>query len=400
MNFLYIDKANSLSEVRIAERSIWSDEIPHLGYKVLFLLKKVNRKKSNIVEVQDKNVFYVPFIRLRGISIVIFIFKLLYIVLFQKINVIVVRNTVDLALFAFFVSKVFSKKILYIKAYPYLEQKASLKKSNNLKNIIFLSFINTLLRLDTFIIKRCDYIIIRTTKYAEFLNIKYGINREMLPISMGIQNKNYDYLTSLRDFKQNSSIKNDSLTTIYFGTFDKSRKIEFVVNVIHKVVNANKDIKCYIIGGPQERLVSISNYVNDKGMIGYFKFIPTIQREKLFKYLKLADFSLSPIPPTEEYILSSPTKVVESIAMGCPVIGNYEIVDQKEIIEQSGGGYLLPYDENAFAEKIIELFDTKKELQKMGLEGSKFVFKNRNYTKLAKDILNYLNLPYSEVLRQ
>ena len=46
MNILYIDKANSLDEIRIAERTIWVDEMPKFGYEMFFLLKKIKKNLS------------------------------------------------------------------------------------------------------------------------------------------------------------------------------------------------------------------------------------------------------------------------------------------------------------------------------------------------------------------
>lgn len=102
-------------------------------------------------------------------------------------------------------------------------------------------------------------------------------------------------------------------------------------------------------------------------------------------------FSISPIPPIEEYIFSSPTKVVESLALGCPVIANEEIIDQKEIINDSGGGICLPYNEDEFVSNLLELSKNKIKLKAMGLNGSKFVSKNRTYNELTKRIINYIN---------
>jgi hypothetical protein len=47
---------------------------------------------------------------------------------------------------------------------------------------------------------------------------------------------------------------------------------------------------------------------------------------------------VSPVPPLAVYKVSSPTKAFEYMAMGKAIVANEEIFDQKETIEQSGGG--------------------------------------------------------------
>lgn len=391
MNFVYLDKANSLGEVRIAERTIWGEEIPNFGHSVFYLLMGVNRKQMQTEQIPNSNIFIVPFNKYYCYSMIMFICRLIYLILKENIHYIVIRNSIDLALPALLLSKILKRKVIYIKAYPSIEIKLLQYKGKS-RFYAKVLFLKLLLRIDALILNNSNYIISRTIKYSELLKDKYWIKREMLAIPMGIRKRYFDSIPSINNGNQCKLHKNDCLVAIYFGTLEKSRNIEFIIDVINKVVIEKKNIKCYIIGDPQERLIEIRNYADSQGLSANFEFIHTLPRETLFKHIQKANFSLSPIPPIEEFILSSPTKVVESIALGCPVIGNHEIFDQKEIIEQSGGGYLLPYDETVFAKTIIELFDKKQELLELGLCGSKYVLEKRNYTKYAKIILRHLNL--------
>ena len=51
-SILYIDAANSINDIRIAEKSIWVENIPKYGYNMFYLLftnKKQDRKTFKII---------------------------------------------------------------------------------------------------------------------------------------------------------------------------------------------------------------------------------------------------------------------------------------------------------------------------------------------------------------
>lgn len=391
MKFLYIDKANCFNQIQIAERSIWGYEIPQMGYKVFYLLK--NFKKSESVKQKcSNNIYYVPVNKIFGLSTIIFIYKLINIIVSNNIKIVVVRNTVDLALMTLIVEKLLNRKMLYIKAFPTIEFKLSKSEKKNKYKIKSL-LLRLLLKVDAFTLNNCDYVISRTDKYSELLKNEYGVNKTILSIPMGIDKRS---ITKVSEQKQSEYIikygLNNVLTAIYFGTLIKERNIEFIINLIQKVVYKRPKIKCFIIGSPIKNLINLEKLAKKRGLIKNFIFIRSLSRIELFNYIKIADFALSPIPPISEYILSSPTKVLESLALGCPVIGNEEIFDQKQVILDSKGGIVIPYNENIFAQTVLQLFNSKERLIEMGISGSKYVFNKRNYSKLAQDIITHIGL--------
>ncbi len=76
----------------------------------------------------------------------------------------------------------------------------------------------------------------------------------------------------------------------------------------------------------------------------------------------------------------------EYMGGGKPVIANEEILDQKEVVEQSGGGILVPFSAEAFADAIIELLTNPERAAEMGQRGRQWVTENRSYEVLARHI--------------
>ena len=119
-------------------------------------------------------------------------------------------------------------------------------------------------------------------------------------------------------------------------------------------------------------------------------FTGRVARADVPRYIRGARCSVSVIPPDERYVLSSPTKVVESLGMAVPVVANREIVDQAELIERSGGGLAVPYERQAVAHAILELLRDPSGSRARGQRGREYVVEERSYSRLSRTLLGEL----------
>jgi len=102
-------------------------------------------------------------------------------------------------------------------------------------------------------------------------------------------------------------------------------------------------------------------------------------------YVGQADVAVSPFYPTPILCSTSPTKLVEYMAMGKPVVVN-DHPDQKKVITESGGGICVTYDEHAFAAAIVELLNDPEQARIMGVRGRRYIEQHRSYTVLATQL--------------
>ncbi len=99
-----------------------------------------------------------------------------------------------------------------------------------------------------------------------------------------------------------------------------------------------------------------------------------------------ADFCVSPVPPTPYFLLSSPTKLMESLGVGRPVVAN-DIPDQAVLLADSGGGLCVPYDESAFGDAMLALARDPERREAMGRRGAAHMAAYRDYAVLARAAL-------------
>jgi glycosyltransferase involved in cell wall biosynthesis len=79
---------------------------------------------------------------------------------------------------------------------------------------------------------------------------------------------------------------------------------------------------------------------------------------------------------------TSPTKLVEYLALGRPVVAT-DHPEQRRVLAESGAGICVPFDEKELAEAILELLAHPEAAEDMGARGRAWVEANRSYSIIA-----------------
>ena len=70
------------------------------------------------------------------------------------------------------------------------------------------------------------------------------------------------------------------------------------------------------------------------------------------------------------------------MAMGRPVVAN-DHPEQKLVIDESGAGLCVSYEERAFSDAIERLLEQTEEAEEMGRRGRAYVERTRSYERIA-----------------
>jgi glycosyltransferase involved in cell wall biosynthesis len=183
----------------------------------------------------------------------------------------------------------------------------------------------------------------------------------------------------------------DAPVILYFGALDRLRHLEFALEMMRRVLSTIPDARLLLVGSAErpEDAQWLQAEATRGGLDGAVHFVGRVPRTRVPAYLASAVCSIAPIPPIPLYTLSSPTKVLESLGVGTPVVANREIPDQLNLIEQSGGGYAVPYNVDSFAAAVVSLLQHRSLAREMGHRGRAYVLRERSYTKLATDVEGY-----------
>jgi glycosyltransferase involved in cell wall biosynthesis len=179
----------------------------------------------------------------------------------------------------------------------------------------------------------------------------------------------------------------DSKLIVYVGTLDKARCLHVLIQAFSRVKQERRS-KLLIVGDGTDR-ENLERLAHESGMEDDVVFTGWVPESDLVQCIATADLGVSPVPPLSFYKVSSPIKVLEYLAMAKPVVASEEILEHKEILEQSGGGILVPFTPEAFAKAIIYLLDNPQQAAEMGRRGREWVKKNRSYETLGRLLEKY-----------
>ena len=208
-----------------------------------------------------------------------------------------------------------------------------------------------------------------------------GISEEkMTSVPMGVSTKEIIFF----EYKAEQNRLNKKKIVLYLGTLTKARKMDFLIRVFEKVFRRKKNVQLHLVGGGEDpsdeqilkdeaRRLGIEDRVLVTG------FVP---KQEVWAYVQEADVCVSPYYPTPILNSTSPTKLIEYMAMGKAVVAN-DHPEQRLVISESKAGICVPYKKNAFAEAILHLLNHPKEAKKMGIRGREYVEKNRDYEQIA-----------------
>ena len=174
---------------------------------------------------------------------------------------------------------------------------------------------------------------------------------------------------------------------VYLGTLARVRKIDFLVRVLKIVAEEFSDVKLYLVGDgddPSDKEI-INNEADNLGILSKIIITGFLPRNKALEYVASSDVCLSPFFPTPILNSTSPTKIVEYMAMGRPVVAN-DHPEQRLIIEESECGICVPYTETAFADAISQLLSNYDKAECMGANGRRYVEKYRDYEHIANNV--------------
>ncbi|MGH8222799.1 MAG: glycosyltransferase [Woeseiaceae bacterium] len=171
---------------------------------------------------------------------------------------------------------------------------------------------------------------------------------------------------------------------LYLGLLSRVRYMDFLLRVFEKVAKINRKSMLYMLGkgDEPEDEVFLRDEAHRLGTADRVVFTGYLPMELAWEYVRRAAVCVSPYYPMMILNSTSPTKLIEYMAMARPTVGN-DHPEQRLVLEASGAGICVPYDEAAFADAIVTLLEDPATAREMGLKGRAYVEKYRTNVVMA-----------------
>ncbi len=171
---------------------------------------------------------------------------------------------------------------------------------------------------------------------------------------------------------------------IYLGTLDPIRQIEILLKMLVLVRVTIPNIMLVLVGDTldTEHLKWLKQEAFRLGVAELVVWTGWLDSSIAWRYARSAEIGLSPIPRGYLLDMGSPTKMVEYMALGLPVVVN-DNPDQAHMIMNCSAGLCVTLESSSFAESVILLLNDDGLRRKMKNEGRQYVILNRAYDRLA-----------------
>lgn len=300
----------------------------------------------------------------------------------QHYQVIQTRDKYFSSVVALISAKLSGKKFIYWCSYPFPEHELSMaRERDGLARTVmsaygrFVFFV-----LYKVVMKYADHSFVQSERMREDI-ARYGVPPvRMTPVPMGVPAR----LLAWAETTQTAVVPG---RVVYTGTLAEIRQLHVLIDAFALVKKRHPEASLLMVGDgnkPHER-TGLEEQVARFGLSDSVVFTGFVPIEDAWSFAASASVCVSPVSPIPVLESASPTKLVEYMALGRPVVCN-DHPEQSDIIRDSGAGICVAWSAPAFAEAICQLLQQPAAAEQMAAKGPAWVASHRTYPQIAAKV--------------
>lgn len=236
-----------------------------------------------------------------------------------------------------------------------------------------------------FLLPKADFIFVQSPTMLKHLT-RYGIPADKqyaVPMGVDIERIHHIEPSKLYDL-------DERLVLIYLGTLDRTRQLDFLLDVMVRIKRRLPEAVLIMAGDTEEQAYAewLKSQAIERGLAEHIIWTGWLPMDTALSLVKAAKVGFSPFPRGEILDMASPTKAVEYLALGVPVVCN-DNPDQAMVVRESGAGFCMPYTADAFAKAAMTLLQDSHLCHEMAMKGRQYVFEQRSYEAIAKRVVEH-----------
>jgi glycosyltransferase involved in cell wall biosynthesis len=300
----------------------------------------------------------------------------------QRPDIVLVRDKVVAAVLALLAARVHRSEFVYWHSYPIGDAAILTAREGSARSpwLAMLRGRSSRLLLYRLILPRVAHMFVQSCQMMRDLE-DLGLERaKMTPVPMGVASERMPHPYPVSRVSKPAGER----WIVYLGTLARVRGLGVLIRATGVVCSRLRDVRLYLVGAgdnsADER--AIRGEIERAGLSRYVVVTGMLEMEHAWEYVALADVCVSPFRATPVLQSTSPTKLIEYMALGRPVVASSH-PEQDEIIRECQTGLSVPYSEEAFAEAILRILRDPAEAQRMGQRGRVYATTRRDYEIIA-----------------
>jgi glycosyltransferase involved in cell wall biosynthesis len=297
-----------------------------------------------------------------------------------RYDIIQVRDKFFAGLVAWLAARLTGAKFVHWMSYPYAESKLYQAQNRLVPHhrLVWLKGQSIRFLLYRIILPLADHVFVQSERMKEDVASEGISPARMTAVPMGIRAEQVGRAEDARAPDANAPV------LLYLGIILRLRQTEMLVRVLARVRERFPAARLRYVGEgqqPSDRQ-AIADEAARLGLADAVEVTGFLPMEQAWAHVKQADICFSPFYPIPVLLSTSPTKLIEYMAMAKCIVAN-EHPEQCQIMADSGVGQCIPWDEQAFADEVCRLLDDPEAARVAASRGSGWVGQHRTYDVIA-----------------
>lgn len=295
-------------------------------------------------------------------------------------DIVQVRDRIAVAPMAWLASRLCGARFVFWMSYPYGESKIEQARSGYARRPGLTRLKGHVLcwLLYRVVLPRADHVFVQSERMKEDVAREGIAPDRMTAVPMGIRVEQVGTGDDARAPDTAAPL------LLYLGVIMRLRDTQMLVRVLARVRIRYPGARLRYVGEgqtPQDR-AAVEAVAADLGLSDAVEITGFLPMEQAWGHVREADICFSPFQPIPVLLSTSPTKLVEYLAMAKCVVAN-EHPEQSKVLAESGTGRAVAWGDEAFADEVLRLLDDPGGACAMAARGPDWVRANRTYDVIA-----------------
>lgn len=233
----------------------------------------------------------------------------------------------------------------------------------------------------------CDRLVVVTSAFKEHILTHWGVPAaKMSVVENGVET---DYFSPTDVETAKRQLGWDSPFTVsYIGTIGMAHGLRTILDAAEKLQAQGSQVEFVIVGDGAEKEHLITN-IQNRGLKN-IRFVGQQSRDRVPAFIRASNVCLVLLKKAEVFKTVIPTKMLEFMSCGRPVILGVE-GQAKQIVQAASAGICIePENPYALVQAILELKGDPARCENLGVNGRKFILEQYSRRKTAETYMDVL----------
>jgi len=249
-------------------------------------------------------------------------------------------------------------------------------------------------KIASFLYRAADSIVVVTPAFREHLIRKWEVPREKISIVQnGVETSLFSPQANARELRRNLGT-DFKFVVSYIGTLGLAHGLDLLIAAAENLQRVAPQVQFMLVGegADRERIVSLARSKKLTNLL----FVGQQPRERIPAYISASDACVVMLKPSEIFETVIPTKMLEFMSCGRPVILAVR-GESRHLLESSGGGLSIePDNPEALCAAIVRLHKQPALCEQLGRNGRNHIIRELSRQRTANHYLTVLEALVAE----